>query len=103
MFEFDVRVTVTQPSKGKVVPRVKTVEVKSATNILDCMSQVKSQLLKTQETLHVVLDVSCFKRNIRKERVQVTDDEVEKFEKGYIRTQPLGPMNLFERKDPWEF
>ena len=104
MFEFDVELTVTSPAKGKVVPRKKVVEVRSATNLLDCMNQVKSQLLKKQERLHVVLDVACFKRNIRKERVRATDDEVEKFAKEYIRTQPLSPMNLFEkRKDEWDF
>lgn len=104
MYEFDVRVTVTSPGKGKLLPREKTVEIKSATNVLDCMSQVRKKLHGKQERIHFVLDVECFKRNIRKERVRVTNEELEKYQDEFIRVRPLEDLKLFERKDTcWDF
>lgn len=104
MYEFDFRVTVTAPSKGKIVPREKVVAIPVATNRLDSIVQMKKKLHKNNEQLHVILDVQCFKRNIRKERVQVTDSELEKLEREYIYTDLGAVPDLFTRKtDPWDF
>ncbi len=104
MYEFDFRVTVTKPSTGKLVPREKLIKVPGAANKLDSIVQMKKKLHKSQESLHVILDVQCFKRNIRKERVQVTDSELEKLEREYIYTDLGAVPDLFTRKkDPWDF
>ena len=104
MYEFDFRVTVTQPSRGKLVPREKLVEIPKAANRIDAIVQMKKKLHKNNEQLHVTLDVQCFKRNIRKERVQVSDSDLEKFEREFIYTDLGAVPDLFTRKkDPWEF
>lgn len=104
MYEFDFRVTVTSPSRGKLVPKEKLIAIPKAANRLDSIVQLKKKLHKSQEQLHVMLDVQCFKRNIRKERVQVTDSELEKLEREYIYTDLGAVPDLFTRKkDPWDF
>lgn len=104
MYEFDFRVTVTQPLKGKLVPREKLVCIPAATNRIDSIVQLKKKLHKKQDQLHVILDIQCFKRNIRKERVEVSDSELEKLEREYIYTDLGAVPDLFSRKkEPWEF
>lgn len=104
MYEFDFRITVTNPSKGKLVPREKLIAIPDATNRIDAIVQLKKKLHKSKELLHVTLDIQCFKRNIRKERVQVTDSELDNFERGYIYTDLGAVPDLFTRKKgPWDF
>ena len=73
MLEFDVAATVTSLSKGKLVP-VKVEKTIKASNKLDCITKFKKHLHKQGYTLHVLLDVQSFRRNIRKERVKVSDE-----------------------------
>lgn len=105
MFEFDFRVSVTNPSKGKLIPREKCVEVQKAANLIDSIVQMKKKLHRSNEQLHVMLDVQCFKRNIRNERVVVTNDELDQFNREFIYTDLNKPLNhVFTRKkDPWDF
>lgn len=104
MYEFDFRVTVTSPSKGKLIPTEKLIAIPGAANRIDAIVQMKKKLHKSKEQLHVTLDIQCFKRNIRKERVQVTDSELEKFEREFIYTDLGAVPDLFTRKkDPWDF
>lgn len=105
MFEFDFRVSVTKPSKGKLVPREKCIEITKAANLIDSIVQMKKKLHRNEEQLHVMLDVQCFKRNIRNERVSVTNDELDQFNREFIYTDLNKPLNhVFTRKkDPWDF
>lgn len=105
MFEFDFRLTVTKPSKGKLVPFERIVEVPKAANLIDSIVQMKKILHRKDEQLYVMLDVQCFKRNIRKERVVVTNDELEEFNRQFIYTDLNKPRNhvLTRKKDPWDF
>lgn len=105
MFEFDFRVSVTKPSKGKLVPWEKHIEVPKAANLIDSIVQMKKKLHRSNEQLHVMLDVQCFKRNIRNERVVVTNDELDQFNREFIYTDLNKPHNhVFTRKkDPWDF
>ncbi len=103
MFEFDFSVTVTEPSKGLLNPRKIVVPVVDVCNRLDATNQLKKKLLQKNQTLHVVLDIQCFKRNIRKERVQVSDDELDKILGTHLKVNLGSKPDLFKRKEPWEF
>lgn len=103
MFEFDVKLSVTQPSKGKLVPREVMVPVKAAKNRLDCLGQVKKALHKKGQVMHVLLDVECFKRNIRKERVRITDDELDAFERSHLNLNEETKPDFFRKPEIWEF
>lgn len=104
MYEFDFRITVTSPSRGNLVPREKLIAIPYAANRIDAIVQMKKKLLKSKDQLYVTLDIQCFKRNIRKERVQVSDSELEKFEREFIYTDLGAVPDLFTRKkDPWDF
>jgi hypothetical protein len=102
MFEFDIEARVTNPSKGKLTPRkiALTIPAKSK---LEGIAELKKKLHKKGDVLYVLLDVQCFKINIRKERVAVSDDELYRLEKALT---PFGlgtAPNLFKRKEVWEF
>jgi hypothetical protein len=109
MFEFDIRATVVP--KGQTVPKEIFTTVKEAHNKLDCMAKLKKQLHKKGESLHFVLDIECFKRNIRKERVRVSDDALFDIESDQYKVHGRGLKTskevyetiIFPRKEPWEF
>lgn len=101
MFEFDVSLTVT--SSTKRVPYLVHKTVK-AVNKLDLMTLLRKDLKRKGLSLHAVIDVLCFRVNIRKERVLVPDDDLFEIEREQGKFLNLGPKpNLFLRKQPWDF
>lgn len=102
MFEFDIQASVTNPAKGKFVPRKIELTI-PAKSKLEVMAELKKKLHKKGDVLYVLLDVQCFKRNIRKERVAISDDELYDLEKAMTPFGLGAAPNLFRKKEPWEF
>ena len=102
MFEFDIQASVTNPGKGKLCPRKIEVTI-PAKSKLEVMVELNKRLHKKGDVLYVLLDVQCFRRNIRKERVEISDDQRHALQKAMT---PFGlgkAPDLFRRKEPWEF